>query len=76
MTWPAITRFERIQWSPAILRRHAENFSIDIFQARLRAFLAKVGAPVPETTFLPFNPAPRAAAADLALGPVRGGMPA
>jgi glycosyltransferase involved in cell wall biosynthesis len=72
----AITRFERIEWSPAALRRHAENFGIDIFQARLRAFLAKVGAPVAETAFLPFNPAPRAATADLALEPVQGGIPA
>jgi hypothetical protein len=70
----AITRFERIEWSPAVLRRHAENFGIDVFQGRLRAFLAKVGAPVPETAFLPFNPTPHAATADLALASVQGGI--
>jgi glycosyltransferase involved in cell wall biosynthesis len=72
----AITRFERIEWSPAALRGHAENFGIDIFRARLSAFLAKVGAPVSETAFLPFNPAPRAATVDLELGTVQGGVPA
>jgi glycosyltransferase involved in cell wall biosynthesis len=70
----AITRFERIEWSPAILRRHAERFGIDVFKGRLRAFLAKVGAPVPETTILPFNPIPRGATADLALASVQGGI--
>jgi glycosyltransferase involved in cell wall biosynthesis len=71
----AITRFERIEWSPAVLRRHAENFGIDIFQARLRAFLAKIGAPIPDAAFLPFNPAPQRATADLALASVQGRMP-
>jgi glycosyltransferase involved in cell wall biosynthesis len=72
----AITRFEGIEWSPAVLRRHAENFGIEIFQARLLAFLAKVGAPVPETAFLPFNANSRAANADLAGAPMREGIPA
>jgi glycosyltransferase involved in cell wall biosynthesis len=70
----AITRFESIEWSPAALRRHAENFGIDVFQARVRAFLAKVGAPMPETAFLPFNPIPRAATADLAVTSVQVGI--
>jgi glycosyltransferase involved in cell wall biosynthesis len=72
----AITRFEGIEWSPAALRRHAENFGIEIFQARLLAFLAKVGAPVPETAFLPFNADSRTANADLARAPVQERIPA
>jgi glycosyltransferase involved in cell wall biosynthesis len=68
----AITRFEGIEWSPDTLRRHAENFGVDVFQARLRAFLTKVGAPVAETPFLPFNAAARAATANLALTSMRG----
>jgi glycosyltransferase involved in cell wall biosynthesis len=42
----AIQRFERMDWSRPVLRRHAENFSVEIFQARMHAFLAHVGAPV------------------------------
>ena len=71
----AITRFERIDWSPATLRRHAEKFGIDVFQARLRAFLAKVGAPVPDAALLPFNPVSRTATAELGI-PVQEGVPA
>lgn len=72
----AILRSERIEWSRNVLRRHAENFGVDVFQARFRAFLAKVGAPVPETAVLPFNPAARAAAANGAITPVQEGIPA
>jgi len=42
----AIERFEHMDWSRAALRRHAESFSIDNFQARMHAFLAHVGAPL------------------------------
>lgn len=72
----AITRFERIEWSPAVLRRHAEKFGTDVFQAKLCAFLSKVGAPVPQTAFLPFNEIPRTAIASLALAPVQEGISA
>ncbi len=72
----AIARFERIEWSPASLRRHAENFGIDVFQARLRAFLAKVGAPVPESNNLPFNARVRAATINLAVASAQEGIPA
>jgi glycosyltransferase involved in cell wall biosynthesis len=55
----AIVRFERQEWSANLLRGHAEGFGIDIFQARFRQFLARVGAPVPEDGQLPFaTPAP------------------
>jgi len=43
----AIERFERQEWSASVLRRHAEGFDIDVFQARLRNFLQRVGAPLP-----------------------------
>jgi glycosyltransferase involved in cell wall biosynthesis len=70
----AITRFEHIEWSPTTLRKHAENFGIDIFQARMRAFLAKVGAPVPDVALLPFNAVSRATT-ELGI-PVQEGVPA
>ena len=72
----AIVRFERIEWSPSALRRHAENFGSDVFQARFRAFLAKVGAPVPETAVLPFNAPARAGTANLGIAPAQEGIPA
>jgi glycosyltransferase involved in cell wall biosynthesis len=50
----AIQRFERQEWSAQALRSHAEGFGIDVFQSRFRQFLAKVGAPVPEYTSVPF----------------------
>jgi glycosyltransferase involved in cell wall biosynthesis len=49
----AIARFEKVDWSPSALRRHAENFGIEVFQARIRAFLTKVGAPVSDCVPLP-----------------------
>jgi glycosyltransferase involved in cell wall biosynthesis len=55
----AIVRFEGQEWSANLLRSHAEGFGIDIFQARFRQFLARVGAPVPDEGQLPFaTPAP------------------
>jgi glycosyltransferase involved in cell wall biosynthesis len=71
----AIARFERVEWNPAVLRRHAECFGADVFQARFRIFLAKVGAPMPEGALLPFN-APSWAAANRAIAPRQEGIPA
>jgi glycosyltransferase involved in cell wall biosynthesis len=71
----AIARFERIEWNPAVLRRHAESFGADVFQTRFRIFLAKVGAPMPEGALLPFN-APSWAAANRAIAPRQEGIPA
>src|SRR3984957_13528075 len=71
----AIARFERIEWNPAVLRRHAEGFSTNVFQARFRIFLAKVGAPLPEAAVLSFN-APSWAAANRAIDPRQEGIPA
>ena len=42
----AILRFERQAWQPETLRRHAEGFGIDVFHARFRQFLARIGAPL------------------------------
>ncbi len=71
----AIAHSECVDWSQMALRRHAENFGIDVFQARLRAFLAKVGAPVPESEHLGFV-AGRRATANVGLTPVQEGVPA
>lgn len=49
-----IEQFERQEWSSAALRRHAERFGIDVFQARFRQFLSHVGASIHEPTVLPF----------------------
>ena len=75
-TWPQPSRaLSASNGTPAVLRRHAENFGTDVFQARFRTFLAKVGAPVPEAALLPFNPVSRAATAELGI-PVQEGVPA
>jgi glycosyltransferase involved in cell wall biosynthesis len=71
----AIARFERIEWNPAILRRHAESFGTNVFQARFSFFLAKVGAPIPEAAVIPFN-SPSRTAANLGIGPRQQGIPA
>jgi glycosyltransferase involved in cell wall biosynthesis len=42
----AIDRFERLAWNSNRLRKHAEGFSVPIFQDRFRAFLRRVGVPV------------------------------
>jgi glycosyltransferase involved in cell wall biosynthesis len=44
----AVERFEKMRWSPEILRRHAENFTVDAFRARFRSFLQRVGVHVPD----------------------------
>jgi glycosyltransferase involved in cell wall biosynthesis len=72
----AIACSESVEWSSAALRRHAEKFGIDVFQAKLRVFLAKVGAPLPDAPVLPSNAAPRAAAGSVGIVPVREGIPA
>ena len=41
----------------------------------MRAFLAKVGAPVPDAALLPFNPVSRVATTELGI-PVQEGVPA
>jgi glycosyltransferase involved in cell wall biosynthesis len=51
----AIQRFERMEWSPAVLRRHAENFSVEVFQSRMHAFLAHIGAPVRDVVPMPWG---------------------
>jgi glycosyltransferase involved in cell wall biosynthesis len=51
----AIQRFERMEWSPAILRRHAENFSVEVFQSRMHNFLAHIGAPIRDVVPMPWG---------------------
>jgi glycosyltransferase involved in cell wall biosynthesis len=58
----AIEQFERQTWSAAQLRTHAEAFGVDVFQSRLRQFLARVGAPIPQEPLMPL------AAAKLCVG--------
>jgi glycosyltransferase involved in cell wall biosynthesis len=45
----AVGRFEMQEWSPQIIRKHAEGFGIDVFRRRFREFLRRVGAPVDAT---------------------------
>jgi glycosyltransferase involved in cell wall biosynthesis len=42
----AIERFERQEWRSDAIRRHSENFSVEIFQDRFRSFLRRIGTPV------------------------------
>ena len=44
----AMLRFETMQWSSTVLRRHAENFSVPAFEARFRSFLSHLGAALGE----------------------------
>lgn len=39
----AMERLEMNRWAPEPLRRHAESFSVDVFQQRFRSFLHRVG---------------------------------
>jgi glycosyltransferase involved in cell wall biosynthesis len=38
-----IEHFDRLEWSPLATRRHAENFSVEVFQDRFRSFLRRIG---------------------------------
>ena len=72
----AILRFEQQEWSAQALRCHAENFGVEVFQARFRKFLAKVGAPIPEYISVPFASPASAHAFEPRLGRVSNGVPA
>jgi len=39
----AIERFERQEWSPTVIRKHAETFSTEVFRERFKSFLRKAG---------------------------------
>jgi hypothetical protein len=58
----AIERFERMDWSRASLRRHAEGFSVDLFQSKMRAFLAHIGARIEDAGVLSNRASTKAAA--------------
>jgi glycosyltransferase involved in cell wall biosynthesis len=49
----AIEQFEEVEWSGQALRRHAEKFGVDVFQARISAFLDRIGVNLRDST-LPF----------------------
>jgi glycosyltransferase involved in cell wall biosynthesis len=50
----AIEHFEKQDWDRNVLRRHAQNFSVDVFRSRMRAFLAHAGMPLRDTAPVPF----------------------
>ncbi len=56
----AIQQFEKEEWSSAVLRAHAMNFSVDVFQARFLEFLDKIGAPIREELVKPSALSPEA----------------
>jgi glycosyltransferase involved in cell wall biosynthesis len=49
----AIQQFEQVEWSGQAPRRHAETFGVDVFQARISAFLDRIGVNLRDST-LPF----------------------
>jgi glycosyltransferase involved in cell wall biosynthesis len=49
----AIEQFEQVEWSGQAPRRHAETFGVDVFQARISAFLDRIGVNLRDST-LPF----------------------
>ena len=57
----AVQEFERHSWSASLIRKHAENFSIEVFRERMTQFLRRVGAPV-ETTAISNGARPEEAA--------------
>jgi glycosyltransferase involved in cell wall biosynthesis len=72
----AIMRFERQEWSAKLLRTHAEGFGIEIFQARFRQFLARVGAPLDQDASQPFSAAASTQAFEPKLARVPNRVPA
>lgn len=65
----AIERFERFDWSPVEIRKHAEGFSVPVFRQRLSRFLERVGAPIEDADMLPLpEPTPVLCGMETALG--------
>jgi len=46
----AIKEFETQSWSPLALQSHAASFRREVFQERLRSFLARAGCPLPSSS--------------------------
>lgn len=42
----AIEYFERQQWFPSVIRKHAEGFRTEVFRDRFVTFLRRIGAPI------------------------------
>ena len=49
----AIEAFEKLTFSPMALRKHAASFDVSVFRDRFRSFLARIGAPLDDTAFVP-----------------------
>jgi glycosyltransferase involved in cell wall biosynthesis len=49
----AIESFEKLDWSQDVLRKHAEGFGVPVFHERFRSFLARIGAPLEDSSYLP-----------------------
>jgi glycosyltransferase involved in cell wall biosynthesis len=47
----AIERFEKQEWSPQLMRRHSQNFSIQVFHERFHSFLRRIGAPLSDSVY-------------------------
>ena len=43
----AIEAFEKLEWSPAALRMHANGFRREVFQEKMKNFLVRAGCPLP-----------------------------
>jgi glycosyltransferase involved in cell wall biosynthesis len=50
----AIERFERENWDPKVLRKHAESFSTQVFQERFLSLLDHLGVPIAPSSARPF----------------------
>lgn len=46
----AIEKFETMNWPEKLLLNHAKGFSVEVFHARMQAFLSKIGACVLESS--------------------------
>ena len=72
----AIEQFEGQQWHPDVLRRHAESFSVGVFQKSFGDFLAQVGCPVSQYAKPPQAVTRRGTEVCAALSPEEDSVPA
>lgn len=45
----AVQRFENGHWDAGVIRKHAEGFSTEVFRAKFRTFLRRIGTSVDDT---------------------------
>ena len=72
----AIQRFEQMDWSPDLLRNHAEGFGINVFKESFYAFLARIGCPIDDHSRLPITGRKVTAVTNPVLGAERKSVPA